>query len=60
MRRLNLPDPGKIAQVIHHHDDILGAIAAGDRDTVEGAVRTHLSGTLSAVQKIMEQHPQYF
>lgn len=60
LRRLNLPDPGKIAEVIRHHEDILAAIASGNRDNVESAVRTHLSGTLAATQKIMEQHPQYF
>lgn len=60
LRRLNLPDPGKIAEVIRHHQDILAAIAIGDRDTVEHAVRIHLSGTLAAVPKIIEQHPRYF
>ncbi len=60
LRRLNLPDPGKIAQVLRDHDAILAAIASGDRDSVEKAVRTHLSGTLAAAQKISEQHPQYF
>lgn len=60
LRRLNLPDPGKISEVIRHHQDILAAIAKGDRDAVEHAVRIHLSGTLAAVPKIMEQHPRYF
>lgn len=60
LRRLNLPDPGKVAEVIRHHEDILAAIGSGDRDAVESTVRTHLSGTLAAVQKIMEQHPRYF
>lgn len=60
LRRLNLPDLGKIAEVIRHHEDILAAIASGDRDAVEDAVRTHLSGTLAATQKIMDQHPHYF
>lgn len=60
LRRLNLPDPGKIAEVTRHHEDILAAIASGNRDTVETAVRTHLSGTLAVMQKIMEQHPRYF
>jgi DNA-binding GntR family transcriptional regulator len=60
LRRLNLPDPGKIAEVIRHHEDILAAITSGDRDAVESAVRTHLSGTLAAMQKIIEQHPRYF
>lgn len=60
LRRLNLPDPGKIAQVLRHHDAMLAAITAGDRDAVDEAVRTHLSGTLAATHKIIEQHPQYF
>ena len=60
LRRLNLPDPGKINEVVRHHQDIVAAIATGDRDAVEHAVRIHLSGTLAAVPKIMEQHPRYF
>lgn len=60
LRRLNLPDPGKIAQVIRDHENILAAISSGNRESVESAVRTHLSGTLAATQKIMEQHPEYF
>lgn len=60
LRRLNLPDPGKVAEVIRHHEDILSAMASGRRDAVEKAVRVHLSGTLAAVQKIMDQHPHYF
>jgi GntR family transcriptional regulator, rspAB operon transcriptional repressor len=60
LRRLNLPDPGKITDVIRHHEAILTAIASGNRGAVEDAVRTHLSGTLAATQKIMDQNPQYF
>lgn len=60
LRRLNLPDPGKIGEVIRHHENILSAISSGQRDAVESAVRTHLSGTLAAVQKIVDQHPSYF
>lgn len=60
LRRLNLPDPGKMASVLQHHNDILDAIEAGDLAETESAVRTHLSGTLAAVPQIMEQYPQYF
>ncbi|MBX3530135.1 MAG: GntR family transcriptional regulator [Rhizobiaceae bacterium] len=60
LRRLNLPDPGKIAEVIRHHEDMLSAIGSGDASAVEMAVRTHLSGTLASVQKIMDQYPQHF
>ncbi len=60
LRRLNLPDPGKITQVIRHHEDILDAVASGKRALVEKTIRTHLSGTLAAVKKIKEQHRSYF
>ena len=60
LRRLNLPDPGKIASVLQHHHDILATISAGDLIAVERAVRAHLSGTLAAAQHIREQYPQYF
>lgn len=60
LRRLNLPDPGKMVSVLQHHADILDAIEAGDLVATEQAVRTHLSGTLAAVPQIMEQYPQYF
>jgi len=60
LRHLNLPDPGKIAEVIRHHEDIVAAIGSGDREATEAAVRLHLSGTLAAVQKIREHHSRYF
>jgi DNA-binding GntR family transcriptional regulator len=60
LRRLNLPDPGKIAQVIRHHENILAAIAGGRMEEIEQAVRAHLSGTLAAVPKIMAEYPDYF
>lgn len=60
LRRLNLPDPGKIISVLQHHTEILDAIEAGDLTKTEDAVRRHLGGTLAAVPQIMEQYPHYF
>ena len=60
LRRLNLPDPGKMLDVLDHHKRILDAIAAGDADEVEKHVRAHLSGTLASLPAIMEKHPEYF
>nr|WP_246746039.1 GntR family transcriptional regulator [Ciceribacter sp. L1K22] len=60
LRRLNLPDPGKMASVLQHHHAILTAIAAGDVEETSRAIREHLSGTLAAVPQIIEQYPQYF
>ena len=60
LRRLNLPDPGKIASVLDTHERILAAIAGGDLVAVESTVREHLSGTLSSLPVIMEAYPAYF
>jgi len=60
LRRLNLPDPGKIASVLNAHDLILSAIGAGDFDAVERHVRDHLSGTLESLPAMMEARPEFF
>jgi len=60
LRTLNLPDPGKMAQVLELHERILAAIAAGDHEEVEMQVREHLSGTMASIPAIMEAHPDYF
>ncbi|MBB4124014.1 GntR family transcriptional regulator [Martelella radicis] len=60
LRRLNLPDPGKMASVIRHHEAILAAIGTGNLEEAQGVLREHLSGTLAAVAQIREQFPQYF
>jgi len=60
LRNLNLPDPGKPANILHYHRLILDAIEAGDTAATEDAVRAHLSGTLEAVDQIVARHPEYF
>ena len=60
LRRLNLPDPGKMSEVIEAHERILAAISAGDINSVENEVRDHLSGTLASVPAIRESYPEYF
>jgi DNA-binding GntR family transcriptional regulator len=60
LRRLNLPDPGKIASVLDSHEKILEAISAGNLQDVEIHVRTHLTGTLASAKSIMALHPDYF
>lgn len=60
LRRLNLPDPGKMTDVLSSHEQILKAIAKGDLQDVENQVRTHLSGTLASLPQIMTLHPEYF
>lgn len=60
LRRLNLPDPGKMASVLASHEKILTAISKGQLQDVEKHVRTHLSGTLASVSAIMELHSEFF
>ena len=60
LRRLNLPDPGKIAAVLGSHERILDAIKAGNPDVAEAETRQHLSGTLASLPAIAAAHPEYF
>lgn len=60
LRRLNLPDPGKIADVLSDHQRILDAIRDRDETAAEQAIRLHLSGTLAASADIQRKHPDYF
>jgi len=60
LRRLNLPDPGKMTDVLDKHEKILTAIREGDLQGVESHVRAHLTGTLASVPTIMKLHPRYF
>lgn len=60
LRRLNLPDPGKMSAVLDLHERILAAISDGDLDEVEARVREHLSGTLASLPAIMKAYPEYF
>ncbi|MEZ5666050.1 MAG: GntR family transcriptional regulator [Alphaproteobacteria bacterium] len=60
LRRLNLPDPGKLTEVVQQHEQILRAIRNRDEAAAEGAVRAHLSGTLAASEEIRRKFPDYF
>lgn len=60
LRNLNLPDPGKPANIVDYHGRILAAIEASDFATAEAAVRGHLTGTLSQVHEIRKRYPQFF
>ena len=59
LRRLHLPTAGKTALILRDHRAIAEAIAVGDATGAQDALRTHLSGTLSAVEEIRRLHPDY-
>lgn len=60
LRRLNLPDPGKIADVLQSQERILEAIKSGDPEAAEARTREHLSGTLASLPAIVAARPDYF
>jgi DNA-binding GntR family transcriptional regulator len=59
LRRLNLPMPGKMQTVLEDHQEIINAIQSGRADAAEIALRKHLSGTLSIIDLISDQFPDY-
>lgn len=59
LRRLNLPMPGKMQTVLEDHQAIIRAIKSGDPQAAEKTLRKHLSGTLSIIDLISEQYPDY-
>nr|WP_216863302.1 GntR family transcriptional regulator [Roseibium litorale] len=60
LRNLNLPDPGKPANIIQYHQLILAGIGKSDTAAAQDAVRKHLTGTLSQIADIRERHAEYF
>lgn len=59
LRRLNLPMPGKMMTVLADHAAITDAIGSGDPDAAAAALRQHLSGTLSIIDVISAEFPDY-
>ena len=59
LRRLNLPMPGKLQTVISDHRAIVEAVRSADVERANAAVRKHLSGTLSIIDLICDQYPDY-
>ncbi len=59
LRWLHLPTAGKTTSILRDHRAIAQAIAAGDPVAAQEALRGHLSGTLSAIEEIRRQYPDY-
>jgi DNA-binding GntR family transcriptional regulator len=60
VRGLSLPEPGYLGEMVAEHRSLVAAIAAGDADRAEGAMRHHLRMVLSSVPHIQAAHPEYF
>jgi GntR family transcriptional regulator, rspAB operon transcriptional repressor len=59
LRQLHLPIKDKAANVIADHTDIVAAIAGGDPKAAQRSVRKHLSGTLTQLDTIRAEHPDW-
>ena len=57
LRRLHLPLNGKAQSILDEHAAIAHAIARGDAQAAQQTVRTHLSGTLSAIDALRTRYP---
>jgi GntR family transcriptional regulator, rspAB operon transcriptional repressor len=60
LRNLNLPDPGKLSNILFYHRKIMEGLEASDPAATEKAIREHLSGTLAQVGQIIARYPAYF
>ena len=59
LRRLHVPFPGKGPSVIEEHRQIVDAIASGNTEEAMRSVEKHLTGTLSWIDRVREQFPDY-
>jgi DNA-binding GntR family transcriptional regulator len=60
VRGLSLPEPGYLGEMVAEHRELVAAIADGDADRAEAAMRHHLRMVLSSVPHIQAAHPEYF
>ena len=60
VRRLSLPEPGYLGEMVAEHREVVAAVAHRDLDQAETALRRHLQMVLSSLGRIREVHPDYF
>lgn len=60
LRRIHLPQSGKMARIVRQHGEVLDAIRTGDEDLAAEKMRTHLSGTIENIAALVETHPDFF
>jgi len=60
VRRLSLPQPRYLEEMVAEHRLVLEALTQRNPDAAESALRHHLRMVLSALPAIREQHPDYF
>lgn len=60
VRRLSLAEPRYLAEMVFEHRAVVDAVADGDPDAAEAALRHHLRMVLSDLPHIRHTHPDYF
>lgn len=60
VRRLSLPMPSYLAEMVAEHRGIVAAVAAHDPERAEQALRHHLRMVLREVPQIRSEHPDFF
>jgi len=60
VRRLSLPQPRYLQEMVAEHRLVLRAVERGDADAAEEALRHHLRMVVSGVEALQEQHPEFF
>ena len=60
VRRLSLPQPHYLEEMVAEHRLVLDALRRGDPDGAEETLRHHLRMVLSALPAIRAEHPDYF
>jgi DNA-binding GntR family transcriptional regulator len=60
VRRLSMPVPSYLAEMIEQHRRVVSAVADHDCDGAEALLRDHLRNVLQAVPRIRAQHPGFF
>src|SRR4029450_6316578 len=60
VRRLSLPEPGYLAEMVSEHRAVVAAVADGDPARAEETLRHHLRMVLSSMPQIRAAHPDYF
>ena len=60
VRRLSLPDPAYMGEMVDEHRQVIAAVADRDADRAEQLLRHHLRMVLSSLPHIEAEHPEYF
>jgi len=60
IRHLSARHTFKRLSILAEHEQIIGAVIAGDRDGAVAAMRLHLRGVFTSSGQMMQMHPEFF